>query len=301
MKIRILFIAALFAVSCGEGKIDISSQKYEPKIVIEGYLTPQHKVERIHISRNFPLDAVIDPEDIPIADAQVTITDLASMTEYPLTYNVDSSYFEYNGVGLDIGFNKSYRLNVTAVIDGQTLMANSTTTTPQSGFSIIPELSTLDSMVYRKKNSTGQLEFFKVAFNRSPGVDFYLVTMIARNPSVESFIYSPANPFGDVDSSDVVKDMEDYRHDDDDWLMNPNLGPGTTTFDLEWFLMWFYGEYQMTMYACDKNYKDFAITNDDVQEEDGNFHQPVLHINGDGIGVFGSVIADTAYIKVLKQ
>jgi hypothetical protein len=55
------------------------------------------------------------------------------------------------------------------------------------------------------------------------------------------------------------------------------------------------------VYAFDKNYKDFLITHDQVQEIDGNFHEPEFHFEGDGIGVFGSAIADTVQITVLRR
>ncbi len=32
---------------------------------------------------------------------------------------------------------------------------------------------------------------------------------------------------------------------------------------------------------------------------DGNFHEAKFNIDGDGIGVFGSVIADTVYVDVV--
>ena len=40
---------------------------------------------------------------------------------------------------------------------------------------------------------------------------------------------------------------------------------------------------------------------DEVQEEDGNFHESVFSIEGDGIGYFGSVIPDTVYVEVLRD
>ena len=55
------------------------------------------------------------------------------------------------------------------------------------------------------------------------------------------------------------------------------------------------------MYATDDNYREFVQTYNDVQEDDGNFHEAKFNIDGDGIGVFGSMIADTAYIEVLRN
>ena len=49
-----------------------------------------------------------------------------------------------------------------------------------------------------------------------------------------------------------------------------------------------------------KNYMQFLQTWDDVKEPDGNYHEPKFNFEGDGIGVFGSVVADTTYLTVTK-
>jgi hypothetical protein len=51
----------------------------------------------------------------------------------------------------------------------------------------------------------------------------------------------------------------------------------------------------------DKNYREFLQTYNDVQEEDGNFHEAKFNIEGDGIGVFGSVVTDTVYIEITNS
>lgn len=43
------------------------------------------------------------------------------------------------------------------------------------------------------------------------------------------------------------------------------------------------------------------FTFDEVQEDDGNFHEPLFDIEGDGIGVFGSVVADSIKVEVLQR
>ena len=64
--------------------------------------------------------------------------------------------------------------------------------------------------------------------------------------------------------------------------------------------MWFYSEYEITVYAADRNYSSFLQTFDEVQEEDGNFHEPVFSIEGEGIGVFGSYIRDRVVVSVRR-
>jgi len=69
---------------------------------------------------------------------------------------------------------------------------------------------------------------------------------------------------------------------------------------LGWQDFRFYDDYEIIMYAADKNYKDFHITYRNVMELDGNFHEPKFNIEGDGIGVFGSIIADTVRCRVIQ-
>jgi hypothetical protein len=54
------------------------------------------------------------------------------------------------------------------------------------------------------------------------------------------------------------------------------------------------------IYAADRNFRDFQITHELLQSIDGNYHEPAFHIDGDGIGVFGSAAVDTAYFEVLR-
>ena len=69
---------------------------------------------------------------------------------------------------------------------------------------------------------------------------------------------------------------------------------------LDWINIWFYGNYRIIVYACDENFRLYVLTYKNVQEFDGNFHEPRINIDGDGIGIFGSAIADTVYLKVKK-
>jgi hypothetical protein len=57
----------------------------------------------------------------------------------------------------------------------------------------------------------------------------------------------------------------------------------------------------MIVYAADENYRLFSLSYKNVQEFDGNFHEPKVTLQGDGIGVFASMIADTVYFKVNKK
>ena len=134
----------ILVFSCGEGVVEVTNESYEPKIAIEGYLVAGQNVDKIRISRNFPVNANLTRMSLipDVNQTGVTITDLANNSVYNLTFHVapddllENYYWQYNSPGLTISPGKSYRLDVTAVIDGQQLQASSVTTVPDSGFSI---------------------------------------------------------------------------------------------------------------------------------------------------------------------
>lgn len=296
MFVIILPVLVFISFACGKGEIDVTESKYEPKIVVDGYIYPDKKVEGIRLTRNFPLNKDIDISQVFLSNADASITDLESGRIYKLTYNSDDFSFEYPGNDLHIQNNKSYKLDVAAIIDGQTLHTSSTTIVPPAGFGIINK--DLGSMTYREKDGNGNIKQFGFQFAPSVGIDFYAVSVTSLDASLSNFIFDNAF-FTDIDSSDVEKDFDQYRQSYD-WIQNVKEGISVSNHNIEWFSIWFYGKYRVILYAGDKNFKDFLMTHKDVKEMDGNFHEPKLHLEGDGIGVFGSAIADTAYFNILR-
>ena len=53
-------------------------------------------------------------------------------------------------------------------------------------------------------------------------------------------------------------------------------------------------------YATDANFKNFFLIHSTLQEINGNLHEPALNIGVDGVGVFGSAVADTSFFEVLE-
>ncbi|MFQ5769962.1 MAG: DUF4249 family protein [bacterium] len=296
MNRLLLLIISLLIASCGKGLVNLDEQTFQPKIVIQGTLFPHHKVDKIKISRNFPLNTIINNDTIVIQDATVTIFDDTG-TAYRLTFNTDTGYYEYIGTDLVIEYGKSYTLKVTATIDDRELHAKSTTTVPEAGFEILESQSVLDSMFYRERDLHGELKNFDITFKRSPGTDFYALSLTALDADTATFIYD--NPFGDFNAEDVLDDFQDFKYTYT-WIQDTPGEQGESNMEIFWFFIWFYGDYQAIIYAADKNFKDFLQTHNEVQEIDGNFHEPAFHIEGHGIGVFGSAIADTVYFRVLK-
>ncbi len=294
LSLALLAVAAGLFASCGEGKVNITDASFEPKIVIQGTLIPGQPAA-VRIMRNFPLNVRIAPDDIIVTDANAEIVDAQDNAAHRLTYNPETGF--YDAGDLQVRSGRSYILEVQTTIDGRVLSARSETTVPQAGFSVLEERSVLGSRQFRQRDASGELVDFSVTFERSPGTSFYAVSVSALDADTSTFIYD--NPFGDFDVDDVLNDFADYAYTFT-WIQDTPLTPGQSSMDIFSFLTWFYGDYQAIVYAADNNFKDFLTTHDTVQEIDGNFHEPAFHIDGDGIGVFGSALADTVSFFVLR-
>lgn len=292
--IILVSIANLFN-GCGDGVVDISQAKFEPKIVIRGYLYPEHTVDNIRITRNVPLNVSISDEDIVIPDAKVKLTDLSSDTTYNLVFDKDSLTYHCINSASKIEYEKSYKLEVWANIDEQNLYASSITTVPLKGLKIDKSID--NSISYREKDAFGNLKKYTINLKPSPNADIYAISIVAENPDVNYFIYD--NPYRKPDTSDIMNNMDQYE-EAYSWLQNYKPGAEQLSFEIEWMSIWFYSKYQVIIYAGDENFKDFFLTQKEVQEMDGNFHEPKMHIEGDGIGVFASAVVDTTYFTVIK-
>ncbi len=186
-------------------------------------------------------------------------------------------------------------MEVIAEVDGQTLTATATTIVPEPGFEILG--LNYDRLGYRQIAEDGEAIDLKLRFQRSPGVPLYLMTVVPdpAGATPENFIYD--NPF--TDESPGGLDLDDFNFEWE-WMQNPPLTAGESIMDVLWWDLWFYTDYKIIVYAADVNYARFIQTFDEVQEEDGNFHEPVFSVDGDGIGFFGSAIPDTVHLEITR-
>lgn len=300
LKYFSIFLIALIVIGCEQPTVELNDDNYEPKIVMEGYLFPGQPVQNIKITRNIPLNTTIDRSALILDDADVRLTDLSADKTYTLTFDDSAKAYAYRGGDLIIEHGKSYRLAVNASFAGNDLWAASTTTVPQAGFQIIEEGCT-DSIAYYAVDGFGHIQKPQVQFQRSPGTDFYMFSIVAVDAVVDDFIYPPANPYvkSDWDEDDVKENFYDLRYSDDG-LINTPLDGGSMNYGIEWMHIMFYGRHRIIAYAGDINMRNYILTYKRVMEMDGNLHEPRFNIDGDGIGVFGSAIADTVYFDVLK-
>lgn len=295
-----LVLLCLGLAACGKPDVKITNSSYEPRIVVEGLLVPGQPVSGIRITRNFPVDFNLNSQSVVLDAAQVTLRDVDNDMVFPLTFHggtdLHSIYYEYTGNDLTIVPGGTYTLEVSATVDERSLSTRATTTVPQAGFRII-DISH-DSTSYRPRGDDGEFIDVKVRLERSPGTTFYLLTTVPLTPSVDSFIYD--NAFTDDKPGDLSPgDISDFSYNYE-WIQNTPPTAGISIMDVFWWDLWFYGEHRITIFAADDNYRSFLQTFDDVEEEDGNFHEPVFALEGDGIGYFGSALVDSVNLTITR-
>ena len=302
MKIlTILFVLTNFLIlisGCGESPINIDEKTYSPKIVVEGYLFPGQKVENIRITRNFPLDREIELSEILITDAEVRLWDVENAKSYTLNYSPLRFSYEYNGSDLVIDFGKAYQIEITATVDNQKLYTTSTTRVPQKGFKIDDSKSSLYPLTYREKDRSGKIKSFVIAFQKSPETNFYVLSIVALDASQSTFIEDNSYGIKTDDLDDRMLDGLKYQYK---WVEAVFEGFTIYYVDVPWVEIWFHGRYRVILYAGDKNFKDYFLTHNRIQDIDGNLYEPKFHFEGDGIGVFGSAITDTTFFEVQKN
>jgi hypothetical protein len=291
----ILSISVKLFSACSDEEVILGEAVYEPKIVVEGYLYPEHCVDNLKICRNIPFNQVVDYEKTIIADAKVILTDLSSDKNYELTYDKNNLDYGYEKKDFKINFSNSYKLEVWASIDRQNLYVYSVTTTPATDIKI--EKDGTDTIIYRQKDKSNNLIKYKIKLHPPRQAEIIVVSVTAEQPGAGNFIFD--NPYLKIDSSDVANDITRYSYQCYS-LDNYNPAAEELNFNIDWTLIWFYGKYRVIIYAGDKNFKDFFLTQKDIQEPGGNFHELKIDFIGDGIGVFASLVADTTYFFVKK-
>jgi hypothetical protein len=291
-----VIVVLIYLSGCGEGHVDITDAFYSPKIVINAYVFGGQKVQNIKITRNIPLTQNIDTSSIILPDAMVKIIDLSNNKEYLLTYNPLKLSYEYAENDLIVDYGKSYKIDVQARIDGKDLHASSITTVPLSGLKA--DKYDLGTMPYRETDENGIVKKINIGFRPSENSSATIFSVVALEASTSSFIYNNYY-YSEKDTQKIEHALFRYKQN---YVYQIGIAPGTLDFliAVDWYNVWFYGRYRVIIYAADKNFYDYCITAQNVMELDGNFHEPKMHIDGEGVGVFGSAVTDTVYFTIIK-
>jgi hypothetical protein len=286
--LKIILAITLFFLfaSCGDPQVDITGVTYQSKIVVQGYVYPNEEIKHIRLTRNFPLETTINQEDLILTPSKNSVD--IKVNGIALQFDPQTQTYFTNAITANFG--ETYLLEVSAIIDGEQLQTTSSTIVPLEGFSLLS--NDLGTIIYRTP-----IEF---QFTPSPGTDFYAFSIIPDSASVDNFIYD--NPyFPNLEQQDVQDDLNNFRFQFD-LLINVDSSPGSVRdYEILGLDTWFYSTYQVIVYAGDKNFKDYVLTASSVQQFDGNFIDPRMYFDGDGIGVFGSAIRDTLTFKLIPS
>lgn len=281
--------AALLAIAlagCSKSNVNLDNAAYDPKITVEAYLYPGRTVSDIKLMRNVPLNASVDTSTLYLTPSGNDVT--ATINGNALAFDPQTqTYYDSH---TEVGYGQSYTLDVSATINGIPLRTASTTVTPQKGFLVLS--SNLGDFVYG--DSIG------IRYLPSPGTGFYAFSIVSDTATTRNFIYNNGILGKKLDSAGVAKNLNQYRFQ---YGTVDNINSHSNipyTFYVNSRRTLFYGSYTVVAYACDQNLKDFLLTAPNVQEVGGNFHEPVEIFQGDGIGVFGSAIADTVIFTISK-
>jgi hypothetical protein len=286
INLIILALSSIVFMECGRPGVNISDAGYQPKIAVEGYLYCGETIKEFRLSRNYAIGVPIDSSTLYLTPSGNNV--IITINGLPLYF--DQTTYTYYNSQITIDYNKTYTLAVSAIVDGQNLQTSSTTTTPQKGFTVF-------------NNNLGQFAYagspVTVNFKTSLGTDFYVFSIVPDTASTSNFIYNNVLR-KNIDSSEVADNFNDYkfRHE---FLDNINSGAGLDfSLTLQLQDTWFYSTYTIIAYAGDTNFKDYFLTAPNVEEFDGNFHEPIQIFNGSGIGVFASAIRDTVKFSIVR-
>lgn len=282
----LLLISGLFITYCGDPGVDIANETFEHKIVVEGYLYVEEPVDSIKLMRNYKLNSSIDLDEIYLTPEKNSV--IAKLNGVELNYNEYTKVYSNHNIVPE--YNKPYTLEVSAVIDGKQLHTNSTTITPQKGFEVVNEH--LGTLKYRQDKPV-------LEFKTSPGTDFYAFSIVPQNANLDNFIYD--NPyFTDISREDLEDNFNGYYYQIGVMINVNSYSDEIVKYEVPELDTWFYTDYKVELYAGDKNFKDYVLTVNNVQEPDGNFIEPAFNFENNGIGVFGSAIRSKVYFSLVK-
>ena len=188
--IVILFAAMFIYFGCGDPSVNIEEIKYEPKIVVDGYVYPGEPVKNIWLMRNFELNQPVDSNAIYLKPDVNQLQ--ASINNVPLLFDSLSNSYYTNDLQILNG--QTYRLTVNALIDGVPLHTQVETVTPRKGFDLLE--NNLGNVTYRR-------DPISLKFHPSPGTGFYAFSIRAEQATQDNFILD--NPFfPNLDSADIA-------------------------------------------------------------------------------------------------
>ncbi len=288
------FVSALTVISCSEQP---TSSKFEPKLVVNGFLKLGSGIDSITVSRTVAIDQKFDPSISRVTDAIVRIRrqggNWRQLAQYPPTPIKDAQgniVAQAGGVyylpkdSLEVEADATYELSVAAL--GQQVTAQ--TTVPQQieivemnrgeFFGERPLFFSGDTIEYVSGASFADPPFFTVFWQHVPGVTIYRMLADADNGEFANIIRDTTTA-ANIFKEDLEKREEPFGFNiAEDANLQPMRGR------IIWLYFYYYGWHTMRLLAVDEAY---AIYQQGQFAEGQIQEMPRSNING-GFGVFAS-------------
>lgn len=289
--IVISFITAWFLLISGCDPY--SPDSYREYVVLEAYLIAERTLPTVFLSTTLPIDQAYSFEEAAISGADITIHLLTGDDEIEssFTYSMISPGIYTPTQNHTVLPRRTYKLE--AELDGQNnIRARTTIPDTFRVTSPVPE-----SVVYQ---SAEQLEV-TISPNQNPGrQNVYVFNTIAEDPSIDNM-----TPFYRDILDENGNNLDDFKNNSSNLINEANFDvtdDGSIRLSFPWIAVAFYGGNQIVANSLDSNTFDF-IRSHDVQLggstlSPGEIPNAIYHVDG-GIGVFGSLAADTIVTNIL--
>lgn len=311
-RIIILITALILLASC---EFTAPDRYEENKLVIAGYLKSGEPVtldNAIFVGKTISVEGE-SFEEILITDAEVNLIDVAEADTFMMGFGIDinedgSMIFGYYNQFIEIEPQKTYRIEVSAVVDSQEVFAWAETTTPKA----------LNINMDYYENSQENYGFSEELIPNLPQVPYEDVDKefpIYLNMDSGDVVYTNYKFYcleefsTDLEWTEPFADfthLDEENEDEYNSVMGNNLREASMSWRYQpqqdengnWFLMddyykggfRFYGAWRLNVYVVDVNYYTYIYHSENYLH--GGIHG--------GIGYFGSVSGEDFYIDIIK-
>lgn len=276
---------------------DIYNQEdYSEYIVLEAYAVANNPLPEIFVTTTSPVDVEYNRESVRVQNANVRITQLdtegndADQFDYFYSSTHNSYITTSNHKVLP---NSTYRLDID--FDDRPEVIQAFTTIPDE-FRILNNIP--EEVIYQ---STEQIEITVSAPKRTNFQSVFVFSTIADNPTIDNLtpFYKASFDNDAIELSDVVINSSGLINEGN-FEINSDQ---TITLRFPWIGVAFYGESKIVIHSVDKNLSDL-VRSQQVQLggstlSPGEIPNLIYNIEG-GIGVFGSLAADTARTAFIR-
>ena len=276
---------------------DIYNQEdYQEYIVVEAYVVANRQLPEVHITTTSPVEVEYNREFQILNSANVRITRLDEDGNDAEVFNYFFSLSNNSYIAPSfhkVRPNSTYRLDID--FNDRPEVIQATTIIPDE-FRILNNLPT--EVIYQ---SNELLEITVSAPKRTNFGNVFVFSTIAENPIVENLtpFYRASFENEAIELTDVMINSSGLINEGN-FEINPDQ---TITLQFPWIGVAFYGESKIVINSVDKNLADL-VRSQQVQLggstlSPGEIPNLIYNIEG-GIGIFGSLSADTARTNFLR-